>query len=168
MGFFSCQCTQSFLCFQNSSLSCCTIFSLQMLLWYLPFPVICFYFILLLSPPSLSLSVFQIYKIIDDIFIYAVLHGAKYASSHEWVKHEDKVATVGITHHAQVPFSYLLPIYLSWLVKHYFLISNFHLPTILATSTWFICKQNDAFSTDSFSKLEIQFNLWNQTRHIKL
>ncbi|KAL0553019.1 hypothetical protein IC582_006901 [Cucumis melo] len=30
-----------------------------------------------------------------------VLDGLKYASSHEWVKHEGSVATVGITDHAQ-------------------------------------------------------------------
>jgi glycine cleavage system H lipoate-binding protein len=33
---------------------------------------------------------------------YAVLDGLKYASSHEWVKHEGPVATIGITDHAQV------------------------------------------------------------------
>ncbi|XP_042485562.1 glycine cleavage system H protein, mitochondrial-like [Macadamia integrifolia] len=31
----------------------------------------------------------------------SVLDGLKYASSHEWVKHEGPVATVGITDHAQ-------------------------------------------------------------------
>ncbi|XXG77939.1 hypothetical protein AAC387_Pa08g1988 [Persea americana] len=31
----------------------------------------------------------------------SVLDGLKYTSSHEWVKHEGSVATVGITHHAQ-------------------------------------------------------------------
>ncbi|XP_004300261.1 PREDICTED: glycine cleavage system H protein, mitochondrial-like isoform 2 [Fragaria vesca subsp. vesca] len=30
-----------------------------------------------------------------------VLEGLKYASSHEWVKHEGSVATIGITDHAQ-------------------------------------------------------------------
>ncbi|PIN04259.1 Glycine cleavage system H protein (lipoate-binding) [Handroanthus impetiginosus] len=30
-----------------------------------------------------------------------VLEGFKYASSHEWVKHDGPVATIGITHHAQ-------------------------------------------------------------------
>ena len=30
-----------------------------------------------------------------------VLDGLKYANSHEWVKHEGPVATVGITDHAQ-------------------------------------------------------------------
>jgi glycine cleavage system H protein len=35
-------------------------------------------------------------------WIFAVLDGLKYASSHEWVKHEGHVATIGITHHAQV------------------------------------------------------------------
>ncbi|XP_021893604.1 glycine cleavage system H protein 1, mitochondrial [Carica papaya] len=30
-----------------------------------------------------------------------VLEGLKYAASHEWVKHEGSVATIGITHHAQ-------------------------------------------------------------------
>lgn len=33
---------------------------------------------------------------------FAVLEGLKYASSHEWVKHEGSVATIGITDHAQV------------------------------------------------------------------
>lgn len=33
---------------------------------------------------------------------FAVLDGLKYASSHEWVKHEGSVATIGITDHAQV------------------------------------------------------------------
>ncbi|KAK2996582.1 hypothetical protein RJ639_025683 [Escallonia herrerae] len=31
----------------------------------------------------------------------SVLDGLKYASSHEWVKHEGSVATIGITDHAQ-------------------------------------------------------------------
>lgn len=35
----------------------------------------------------------------------AVVDGLKYASSHEWVKHEGPVATIGITDHAQVIFS---------------------------------------------------------------
>ena len=35
---------------------------------------------------------------------FAVLDGLKYASSHEWVKHEGPVATIGITDHAQVLF----------------------------------------------------------------
>lgn len=34
--------------------------------------------------------------------VVAVLEGLKYAASHEWVKHEGSVATIGITHHAQV------------------------------------------------------------------
>lgn len=34
----------------------------------------------------------------------AVLDGLKYANSHEWVKHEGSVATIGITDHAQVLF----------------------------------------------------------------
>ncbi|GAA0155186.1 hypothetical protein LIER_12968 [Lithospermum erythrorhizon] len=38
----------------------------------------------------------------------SVLDGLKYASSHEWVKHEGSVATIGITDHAQVNFSGLL------------------------------------------------------------
>lgn len=32
----------------------------------------------------------------------AVLDDLKYASSHEWVKHDGPVATIGITDHAQV------------------------------------------------------------------
>ena len=35
-------------------------------------------------------------------FFLAVLDGLKYATSHEWVKHEGSVATIGITDHAQV------------------------------------------------------------------
>lgn len=35
----------------------------------------------------------------------AVLDGLKYATSHEWVKHEGSVATIGITEHAQVIIS---------------------------------------------------------------
>ncbi|XP_076943880.1 glycine cleavage system H protein, mitochondrial-like [Bidens hawaiensis] len=31
----------------------------------------------------------------------SVLDGLKYANSHEWVKHEGPVVTIGITHHAQ-------------------------------------------------------------------
>ncbi|PKA47583.1 hypothetical protein AXF42_Ash014779 [Apostasia shenzhenica] len=31
----------------------------------------------------------------------SVLDGLKYSSSHEWIKHEDSLATVGITDHAQ-------------------------------------------------------------------
>ena len=33
---------------------------------------------------------------------YVVLDNLKYASSHEWVKHEGSVATIGVTDHAQV------------------------------------------------------------------
>ncbi|KAJ8633778.1 hypothetical protein MRB53_027114 [Persea americana] len=38
------------------------------------------------------------------VFVFisdGILDGLKYTSSHEWVKHEGSVATVGITHHAQ-------------------------------------------------------------------
>ena len=35
-------------------------------------------------------------------YFWAVLDGLKYATSHEWVKHEGPVATIGITDHAQV------------------------------------------------------------------
>jgi hypothetical protein len=34
--------------------------------------------------------------------LVAVLDGLKYTTTHEWVKHEGDVATVGITDHAQV------------------------------------------------------------------
>ncbi|XP_055819726.1 glycine cleavage system H protein 3, mitochondrial-like isoform X1 [Solanum dulcamara] len=44
-------------------------------------------------PPAFSLS-----RCFSTV---AVLEGLKYASSHEWVKHEGSVATVGITDHAQ-------------------------------------------------------------------
>ncbi|XP_061345093.1 glycine cleavage system H protein, mitochondrial [Gastrolobium bilobum] len=43
-----------------------------------------------LSPPF---SLFRCFS--------TVLDGLKYASSHEWVKHEGSVATIGITDHAQ-------------------------------------------------------------------
>ncbi|XP_059656754.1 glycine cleavage system H protein, mitochondrial-like [Cornus florida] len=42
-------------------------------------------------PPAFSLS----------RYFSSVLDGLKYASSHEWVKHEGSVATIGITDHAQ-------------------------------------------------------------------
>lgn len=35
---------------------------------------------------------------------FPVLEGLKYAKSHEWVKSEGSVATIGITDHAQVIF----------------------------------------------------------------
>lgn len=38
---------------------------------------------------------------------FAVLEGLKYASSHEWVKHEGSVATIGITDHAQVSITFV-------------------------------------------------------------
>lgn len=37
-----------------------------------------------------------------ELYDSAVLDGLKYSNSHEWVKHEGSVATVGITDHAQV------------------------------------------------------------------
>jgi glycine cleavage system H lipoate-binding protein len=42
-------------------------------------------------------------------FHVAVLDGLKYTKSHEWVKHEGSVATVGITDHAQVIIIYFIP-----------------------------------------------------------
>ena len=41
-------------------------------------------------------------KIIGGCFGFQVLEGLKYANSHEWVKHDGSVATIGITDHAQV------------------------------------------------------------------
>lgn len=41
------------------------------------------------------------------------MDGLKYANSHEWVKHEGSVATIGITDHAQVLFLLFLGLYLS-------------------------------------------------------
>lgn len=41
---------------------------------------------------------------------FAVLDGLKYATSHEWVKHEGSVATIGITDHAQVSITSYLPV----------------------------------------------------------
>ena len=42
---------------------------------------------------------------VENVLDFAVLDGLKYANSHEWVKHEGSVATIGITDHAQViPF----------------------------------------------------------------
>ena len=44
-----------------------------------------------------------IYLFCSHLFAcFAVLDGLKYADSHEWVKHEGSVATIGITDHAQV------------------------------------------------------------------
>uniref|UniRef100_A0A803PN86 Lipoyl-binding domain-containing protein n=1 Tax=Cannabis sativa TaxID=3483 RepID=A0A803PN86_CANSA len=47
------------------------------------------------SKPHLS-STFSLSKSFST-----VLDGLKYATSHEWVKHEGPVATIGITDHAQ-------------------------------------------------------------------
>lgn len=47
---------------------------------------------------------FSLSKMINIMWGFAVLDGLKYASSHEWVKHEGPVATIGITDHAQVIF----------------------------------------------------------------
>ena len=49
-------------------------------------------------------------------FLYVVLDNLKYTSSHEWVKHEGTVATIGVTDHAQVCTSNsLIPHFLmSW------------------------------------------------------
>ena len=53
-----------------------------------------------------------------------VLDGLKYANSHEWVKHEGGVATVGITDHAQVLFlSFKL---LSFLLLYEFSLVKFY------------------------------------------
>ena len=41
-------------------------------------------------------------KILSGCFGLKVLEGLKYANSHEWVKHEGSVATIGISDHAQV------------------------------------------------------------------
>ncbi|XP_010941216.2 glycine cleavage system H protein 3, mitochondrial-like [Elaeis guineensis] len=45
------------------------------------------------TPPFLPFSISRCFS--------SVLDGLKYSSSHEWVKHEGSVATVGITDHAQ-------------------------------------------------------------------
>ncbi|RRT47442.1 hypothetical protein B296_00036698 [Ensete ventricosum] len=49
------------------------------------------------SVPACSVSVFT-----DNVII---IEGLKYTGSHEWVKQEGSVATVGITDHAQLPES---------------------------------------------------------------
>ncbi|KAI4315146.1 hypothetical protein L6164_027988 [Bauhinia variegata] len=49
------------------------------------------------SRPDLSpAAAFSLYRCFST-----VLDGLKYATSHEWVKHEGPVATIGITDHAQ-------------------------------------------------------------------
>ncbi|XP_044484512.1 glycine cleavage system H protein, mitochondrial-like [Mangifera indica] len=48
------------------------------------------------SKTSLSPVAFSLFRCFSS-----VLDGLKYASSHEWVKHEGSVATIGITDHAQ-------------------------------------------------------------------
>ncbi|XP_061368626.1 glycine cleavage system H protein, mitochondrial-like isoform X1 [Gastrolobium bilobum] len=48
------------------------------------------------SRPDLSLTAFALSRCFST-----VLDELKYASSHEWVKHEGSVATIGITDHAQ-------------------------------------------------------------------
>ncbi|KAI3464119.1 hypothetical protein Pfo_020782 [Paulownia fortunei] len=48
------------------------------------------------STSALASPVFSLSKCFST-----VLEGFKYASSHEWVKHEGSVATIGITDHAQ-------------------------------------------------------------------
>ncbi|PKU81896.1 glycine cleavage system H protein, mitochondrial-like isoform X2 [Dendrobium catenatum] len=45
------------------------------------------------ATPSLTFSVSRCFS--------TVLDGLKYSSSHEWIKHEGSVATIGITDHAQ-------------------------------------------------------------------
>ncbi|KAL0924146.1 hypothetical protein M5K25_004954 [Dendrobium thyrsiflorum] len=45
------------------------------------------------ATPSLTFSVSRSFS--------TVLDGLKYSSSHEWIKHEGSVATIGITGHAQ-------------------------------------------------------------------
>uniref|UniRef100_A0A1D1YLG8 Glycine cleavage system H protein n=1 Tax=Anthurium amnicola TaxID=1678845 RepID=A0A1D1YLG8_9ARAE len=45
------------------------------------------------SPPLSGFSISRCFS--------SVLDGLKYSSSHEWVKHEGSVATIGITDHAQ-------------------------------------------------------------------
>ena len=50
---------------------------------------------------ALVLGLFYL-KSIGWCFGFEVLEGLKYANSHEWVKHEGSVATIGISDHAQV------------------------------------------------------------------
>lgn len=56
-----------------------------------------------------------IYK---NVLIFAVLDGLKYADSHEWVKVDGSVATIGITHHAQV--NQILYLYFIYSMLNYF------------------------------------------------
>ncbi|KAG2375858.1 Glycine cleavage system H protein [Vigna angularis] len=46
----------------------------------------------------ISLSKYHLHTLFAS---FTVLDGLKYAESHEWVKHEGSVATIGITDHAQ-------------------------------------------------------------------
>ncbi|RWV98528.1 hypothetical protein GW17_00038619 [Ensete ventricosum] len=56
------------------------------------------------SVPACSVSVFTD-NVIKLSCLTAVIEGLKYTGSHEWVKQEGSVATVGITDHAQLPES---------------------------------------------------------------
>ena len=58
---------------------------------------------------------------------FAVLDDLKYASSHEWVKHDGPVATIGITDHAQVSFSLFLNHINSELLRMYYVCIQEHL-----------------------------------------
>lgn len=51
---------------------------------------------------SLSLSVSVLYLSVCDVDIVAVMDGLKYQTSHEYVKMDGDVATVGISDFAQV------------------------------------------------------------------
>lgn len=116
VGFFYSQCTENLSRLHSSRLS--FVLPLKMLLhWYslCHQPVV--YFINLLVKNGALVQSFKSYLadfiVVQEDNIYynqlgfAVLDGLKYATSHEWVKHEGSVATIGITDHAQVIFSFI-------------------------------------------------------------
>lgn len=90
------------------ALSRCFSSGTQLISFPLPIIIFCklmgwfFYFFSINSRAILLSHYCQLKKITYLVWFVVVLDGLKYASSHEWVKHEGSVATVGITDHAQV------------------------------------------------------------------
>lgn len=91
MGFFHSKCPEALLCRPQDPALPWVLLPLQMLL---------------LWSPSVSFTILLcvcLVRKVFDVWVFVVLEGLKYAESHEWVKHEGGVATIGITDHAQVP-----------------------------------------------------------------
>lgn len=89
------------------ALSRCFSSGTQLISFPLPMIIFCklmgwFFFFSINSRAILLSHYCQLKKITYLVWFVVVLDGLKYASSHEWVKHEGSVATVGITDHAQV------------------------------------------------------------------